>query len=42
VVKFKLLLGENEKNYEKLMKPAPARLEPLTSLNKLRVSQLDQ
>lgn len=40
VTKFKHLLGENEKKYEKLKKPASARLEPVTSLNKLGVSPL--
>ena len=42
VTKFKHLLRENEKNYEKLKKPAPVGLEPVTSLNKLGVSPLDQ
>ena len=42
VTKFKHLLGENEKNHEKLKKPVPARLEAVSSLNKLGVSPLDQ
>jgi hypothetical protein len=43
VTKLKHLLEESEKNYEKLKKkPAPARLELVTSLNKLGVSPLGQ
>jgi len=40
VTEFKHLLGENEKNYEKLKKPAPVRLEPVISLNKLECHRL--
>jgi hypothetical protein len=42
VTKFKHLLGDSEKNYEKLKKPAPASLELVTSRNKLGVSPLGQ